>query len=281
MKKIDIIIPIHNQIDNIPRILHGLESQTQSFSTVWFIFDRTKMLDQDKIDELTKSLEFSCEFIEFNPTNNNPIRQNGFFAGAARNFGISEAMKYGSDIIIMIDGDCVPQRDLVKGHYEACKYDMPVLSCGRRREKSFKWRDRREYIPELHNVGFFVKDVIINDAKYLMECSVVWSCNIAMNRSAIRGILNLNSKYYGVMDVFHPSFDGGWGGEDSFLGVEAWIAKIFILVNATASVEHIDHPQLNTENQIEHKKLFDSMVSDIRTKTSLTPPDLKFFSTCH
>lgn len=276
--KIDVVIPIHNQINNISRILDGLHEQNMSCSDVWFVFDRTPMLSEEMIDDINRKYGFMCHFIEFTPPTN-ALRSDGFFAGAARNAGIIESLGSGSDIIVMIDGDCVPQKDLIKGHYEACKLNIPVLSCGRRREKSTKWKDRREYMPHLYNAGFFVKDLIINDSTFLTDCSVVWSCNIAMNRIAIRRIINLNLRYYGVSNVFHPSFDGGWGGEDSFLGVEAWIAKIFILVNSTASVEHIDHPKVSTQNEFEHKKLFDSMVKDIRLKTSLSPLDLKFFST--
>jgi hypothetical protein len=181
----------------------------------------------------------------------------------------------------MIDGDCIPQRDLVKGHVEACKLDIPVLSCGRRREKAIKWRDRRETMPHTHNAGFFIKDLIINDVSFITNHLVVWSCNIAMNRSALKRIYNFNLKYYGFNGIFHPAFDGKWGREDSFLGVEAWFTRIFILVNSTASIEHIDHRKQSMLVEVEKNKFFDEMLNDIRLKTSLSPLNLKFFSDSH
>ncbi len=271
--KIDVVIPIHGQTANIDKIFAGLRTQTIKPNIVHLVMDRTDPVPDSRF----ANCEFDVEQIQFYPRANSK-RSDGFHAGDARNHGISAAIEADADVVVMIDGDCVPQPRLIEGHAMACARNIPVLSCGRRREKKYGWKDQRELMSDLTNIGFFSREIIINDPELLRKCMVVWSCNIAMNINAIVRMEEFNRKYYGVSEVFSSAFDGGWGGEDSFLGVEAWMNRTFIVMNHIASVEHIDHPRLPDSIAISHKKLFESMVDDIRKKTFATPLNLDFFS---
>ena len=53
----------------------------------------------------------------------------------------------------------------------------------------------------------------------------------------------LNKKYFGRAEVFSNEFTGTWGGEDSFIGIQAHMCKIFITVvtNEKSGIRHIDH----------------------------------------
>lgn len=270
---VDVVIPIHKQIGNIDKIFAGLNQQTTKPNNVHLILDRTELVS----DSQFANCEFNVLQTKFYPREN-PARHDGFHAGDARNIGIDIAIEGGADIVVMIDGDCVPQPRLIEGHVIACNRSIPILSCGRRREKKYGWKDQRELIADLTNIGFFSREIIINDPELLRKCMVVWSCNIAMNQSAIIRMKEFNRKYYTKPEVFSSAFDGGWGGEDSFLGVEAWMNRTFIVANHIASVEHIDHPRISDSIAIEHKKLFESMLNDIRKKTVLKPLDLDFFT---
>ena len=270
---IDVVIPIHNQTGNIDKILTGLKQQTLKPNAVHLIMDRTEPVP----DSQFANCEFEVTQTSFYPGESQK-RHEGFHAGSARNVGIDISLERGVDVIVMIDGDCVPQSRLIEGHALMCGRSIPVLSCGRRREKKYGWKDQREMMSDLTNAGFFSREIIINDPELLRKCLVVWSCNIAMNVKAVVRTKEFNRKYYGVPEVFSSAFDGGWGGEDSFLGIEAWMSRTFIAVNHIASVEHIDHPRIPDDIAIKHKKLFESMLDDIRKKSFAIPLGLDFFT---
>ena len=278
-----VLIPITNtQIGNIGMIISAMNMQTMLPGAIVFVFDR--------VDPIDVSQYSSCEYRVYGirsdiPTNKSPKYRDGdIYAGHTRNTGIefiaSTIPEYSA--IILIDGDCIPQPELIESHKYISYYsDLPILSCGKRREEDYKWRDRREINNRLRSIGMFTRDIIINDASLIKDGLIVWSCNIAMNRRCIELISHMNKTYYGTYEVFNSNFNGGWGGEDSFLGVMAHVCRVFIHVVAKGGVEHIYHPPTSPEMASESYEFFKQMVDAFKLKLVNNPPPIRLFSAIH
>lgn len=227
------------------------------------------------IEEITKINSTITEFdIKLSVVDTVPNAGNVFRAGSIRNMGLNNAINDNCDIFIFIDGDCVPQIDLVKSHVETCNTQLPVLSVGRRRESKYRWMDQREVDSNMTHLGLFSrKNTIVNNPDLLRNCLIVWSCNIAINKNAVKLIKKFNKTYYNKEELFNSAFDGKWGGEDSFLGITAWYCRVFITMvgNLKSGVEHIDHIRPETIYNANHKQFFDSQCDMLRKKTTITP----------
>lgn len=277
-----IVIVLHKQTQNICKILKSLDVQTHQVFIAYLVFDRASddplfNKDQLELEISSLNLKFKTNIITPDAPTLTKRSSSNFFAGYCRNVGIDAAINDGADIVTMIDGDCLPQQNLLLNHTEQCKYKIPILSCGKRREHKYGWKDRRECDSGIINYGLFRKNTIINDSELLKQCIIVWSCNIAINIDAINRIKKFNEMYYGRSEVFCSDFNGEWGGEDSFLGIQAWICRVIITTTPGSAIEHIDHPP-HYSNALDHKTFFDNMVSDIRTKTFMKPVLLDFFT---
>lgn len=295
--KIGLIIPLYKQSKNWEKIVAGLRRQSVKPDCVYLMVDRPHEdnglegvkngLDSDRWNAIEEIVKINSTITEFTvnmtviDTVPNTIQLDSnhvFMAGYIRNLGISKALNDGCDVFIFIDGDCVPQADLIKSHVTACDTILPVLSVGRRRESKYRWLDQREMDSKLVHYRLFERNgTVINNPEMLKNCLIVWSCNIALNRSAIKLIYRFNSKYYNYEELFNSAFNGKWGGEDGFLGITAWYCKIFITTigNLKSGVEHIDHPRPDTVYNANHKSFFDYQCDIIRKKTIITPITLE------
>jgi hypothetical protein len=101
-----------------------------------------------------------------------------------------------------------------------------------------------------------------------------------MSLKAIKILKKFNSKYYNRDEVFCSEFLGKWGGEDGFLGIQAYYCKIFMsTVGEIASgIEHIDHPRPDDKYNLSHMTYFKEQCEKIRKKVTLNPLTLDFFS---
>lgn len=278
-----VLIPITTtQIGNIGMIISAMNMQTTLPGAIVFVFDRVDPIDLTKYS----NCEYSVYGIRSDiPGSDSPkYREGDIYAGHTRNTGInfiaSVIPEYAG--IILIDGDCIPQPELIDSHKYILDYnDLPILSCGKRREENYRWRDRRETNHRLRSIGIFNRDIIINDVSLLKDALIVWSCNIAMNRRCIKLISDMNKKYYGRYELFNSNFNGGCGGEDSFLGVMAHVCRIFIHVVAKGGVEHIYHPPTPPDKANESYEFFKSMMDAFKVKIVNNPPSIDLFSAIH
>lgn len=274
-----LIIPIYKQYENIDKIIKGIESQTRKPDCIYIVLDRPTIEEQELVSNKLSSSSIISKFLinQENPTS----KDDAFLAGFVRNIGIREAIRDNCELFIFIDGDCVPQNKLVEGHLKKCDYELPVLSVGRRRESIYRWVDRREHIAELSHLGLFQGNgVIVSNPELLKQYLIVWSCNIAMNRLAIDLIKKLNIKLFGRNEVFSSDFNGSWGGEDSYLGIQAYHCRIFITTvgEKTSGILHIDHPRPSDKYDPNHKKFLETQIEILRKKLKLSPLELSFFS---
>lgn len=276
-KKIIVIVPISiTQHSHVELILKGFDSQTLQINDIVFSFDRAGVLPDVHKAQATR--QYKVHFIR-SEVPEVAHRNEGSFAGATRNTAISYLDDNGIDydMLVMIDGDCIPQPELVEGHYQACSLDIPVLSCGKRREKPYGWHDRRETIKELKNINIFRKDVIVNDFSLMKSSLISWGCNLAMNKRAVQLVRKLNNDYFNENTLYNSMFNGGWGGEDTFMGMQAWVTKVFIHVPCLGAVEHIDHPPASSEVVNNQMRVLDSAYATLKIKLIAKPLPISFF----
>lgn len=275
---IALIIPIHNQDSNIERIYKGILNQTQLPDNVYFVFDRCKC--SDELSLLLSNNIIRVSIIELNDVPKSD-RNGDFYAGYARNEGLKHAIIDGNEKFVFIDGDCVPQTNLIESHNNSLIQSMPVISVARRREKEYRWLDRRETISDLVNVGFFGKNgLVINNPDLIKNALVTWTCNLGINIFAVRLIQKFNLRYYNENVLFNSLFNGQWGGEDTFLGIEAWYCKVIITTigHKSAGIEHIPHLRPDNAYSIKSKEFIDECINNLRKKLVIQPLDINFFN---
>ena len=249
----------------------ALESQSESPDIIYVAMDRPS---NDDVEFIKKSIQFSkTKYIVMDlqdiPTYVGKPQvipdSQLFLTGHRRNQCIDLALSEGCECIIMIDGDCIPEVDLIKDHKALNAVHYPNITNGRRREEKYEWKDQREVDPKMRGADLFARGngYVIHNPDLLRSCSVTWSCNLSINIHAIRIIKKFNKEYYGRDEVFSGEFLGRWGGEDSFLGIQAIVCKIFItmMTSDLSGIRHIDHPR--PDNKYSDKAFSDHLVKEI------------------
>lgn len=222
---------------------------------IYVMMDRQSAIDFKFIKEATSDDSLRNNFKVFNMTDvpefvgrpNHLPEQDLFLTGYRRNQAIEIATQDGCETFIFIDGDCLPQSDLIEAHGRVNARGLPNLSVGRRREEKHGWKDQREVSPNTMGFRLFdrVNENVITDLSLLTSSTITWSCNMSMNIQAVNRLKKFNKKYYGREDVFHSDFLGTWGGEDGFIGIESYYCKINITVlnDKKSGIKHIEHPR--------------------------------------
>lgn len=200
----------------------------------------------------------------------------GFMAGYCRDIGIRHALQDGADAVLMVDEDCIPQRDIVAAHSKAVSRSLPVISIGRRLESGLGWKDPREVGDAGNWHVFSSRGSIVQNVTWVKNCLATWTCNLCMNRQAIGIVHRAMARICREERVFHPAFDGHWGGEDSYLGYLAWAYRItmaYLPMGANA-VKHMDHPRPEPEYGKGFRKTLEEQVEYLRKFTVANPVTL-------
>ena len=286
MNKIALIIPSRDQEEYWDKILKGIALQTRQPDKVYILLDRPT---DEVMDKASKCIHTNVNFYKFVPVTEKPKYIGNppkdkykelFLTPYIRNLGIEMAIKDGYDTFIFIDGDCIPQNKLIESHLRKLRLHLPILTVGRRRELMYRWMDRREYVPELSHLNLFQeKGTLINSPDLLKQSLIVWSCNIGMNLLSINMLKNFNRFYYDRAEVFSSEFNGSWGGEDAFLGIQAYYTRLYIstIGEKASGIEHINHPRPDDKYNIDHMNFLNKQIDILRKKVRIRPLDLKFF----
>ena len=250
--KTALIIPMHKQSQYWLRMQTALESLSVLPDIIYLMMDRPSR--KEVLDVKThiskpalKNNYILCDvqdIPEYVGRPNHTPEQSLFLTGDRRNRAIEYAIAEGCDSFVFIDGDCVPQEDLIKSHQTLHNSNIAVMSIGRRREEKHGWKDQREISESLSQYSLFKSATQVITSDYLMTSSAIaWSCNMGLNLKAVNRLKSLNKKYYDRSDVFHINFLGTWGGEDGFIGMQAYISKICIVVigDMKSGIKHIEH----------------------------------------
>lgn len=151
-------------------------------------------------EEWNKAFSFSTENIIFTKFERT---ESGFFAGANRNNGLKVAMEKfpNATHYFFFDGDRVPDNLDVK-YIEQLLLSYDADCCLFTCEDGDNRAIRRTDIPHgMVDTGCMVSDF--------------YSCGFIISRKACEKILNINNG-----NLFHPNFNGIWGEEDKFLGIQ-------------------------------------------------------------
>lgn len=285
-KQNSLIIPLYNQADNFHKIVEGIEKQTVLPDMVLVVLDRPSQDDRDRVMQIIDDSTYSELFDVFEPETPSNITRTSdgelFLTPYIRNEGIKYVDRCGySDVIFFVDGDCIPQPTFIESHLKVCSRRNPVISIGRRRESQYKWNDRREHQPDLSQLKLFRNgNYVINDPAMLIQGIVLWSCNMALNKGALDRLYRFNMRYYQVQsEAFLGAFTGAWGGEDTFMGIEAWHCRIMMVMvgSKSAGVTHIDHPRPSDIYNVSHMKFVETQRQLLRKKIKLNPLPVEFF----
>ena len=250
-----LIILVHKQTKYWLKIMSGVEKQTIIPKFVYLVLDRPTEEEYNYIKNCCKSENVRNKYKIFNlqldnipeyiGRPNNLPNYDLFLSGYNRNFAINKAIEDGCDTFIFIDGDCIPEENLIKTHIDMSSIGIPTITCGKRKEKKYNWRDQRDVDKKMKALDLFGHEngFVIQNQDLLFSSSIIWTCNTSINLPAIKLIKKLNKRYYGREEVFNSDFLGTWGGEDSFLGIQAHVCKIFINVinDEQTGIRHIEH----------------------------------------
>ena len=163
-----------------------------------------------------------------------------FLAGHVRNVAISYMIEKGYDAVVFIDGDCIPEPDLIKSHIELLSAEGPRVSVGQRKEAIFHWKDQRTQDFSFTKV-FNDTPTEITRESFFVDSGVVWTCNFGLNRAAVDMLKDLNRTLYGRDEAFSSDFAGTWGGEDGFIGMECFYGGIPVFAMSNCGNDGIRH----------------------------------------
>ena len=152
-----------------------------------------------------------------------------FLTGHVRNCAVDYIEKHQEiDAVVFIDGDCIPEPDLVKSHMAVLDCADPKVSVGKRKEAMFNWKDQRETEDALANIFYDVPNEVLSEGMFV-DSGVVWTCNFGMNKAALGYLKQLNCTLYGREETFCSEFLGTWGGEDGFIGIECYYTGVPVI----------------------------------------------------
>jgi len=223
-----VIVPSHNQAKHIQDIVTAYEGQTVKPDLLLFVLDRCSDNSAQILLNIKSSL--NLEFIE---------KQHGsnFSAGMTRDVGIEYIEKYDYDFVIFTDGDCIPNEFVVEEHIRNLKRTSKhAVSCGKRmyQLESGEWIDDGR-----NQMDVFTSNGRVHLNRFFVTHMIVtYSCNLAFNKAAIKICKDVNIKLKGGNRVFNSIFDGGWGGEDDFIGYCIYMTGGYIITCSNESMVH-------------------------------------------
>lgn len=175
-----------------------------------------------------------------------------FLTGHVRNCAVDYIIKHGGiDAVVFIDGDCIPEPDLIKSHMAVLDSKEPKVSVGKRKEAMYNWQDQRDTAESSCGIFHDVPTEVLYEAMFV-DSGVVWTCNFGMNVAALGYLRQLNATLYGREETFSSEFLGTWGGEDGFIGLECYYTgvPVIALENGNNGIRHKYH--LRNEDKYNH-----------------------------
>lgn len=230
-----LIIPERHQSAHIAHMVSAINAMTPNPDFTVIIMDRETYRERSVILSAVKSLKCRHSVIRNDSDDGYMGRppmhfgQDVFMTGHCRELGIAAAVPEGCDRFIFADGDCIPQCNLIPVHLEAIDTADPVICAGKRVEAIWNMDDQRCVSKQNRVAGMFDGPVgtISSDAP-MVDSGVIWTCDFSMNAVAVDAIRRVNRECYGRDEVFSSLFSGTWGGEDGFLGLEAYYSGVTV-----------------------------------------------------
>lgn len=281
---ISVIVPVHNQENNMLRVVHGYLKQSLMPTYLVFVLDRCTDSSKQILELFTDEfagLGTTLVILETDPN------QSGFGAGRTRDHGVEWVLSNTeTGCFVFTDGDCIPHPLLVEKHkaaqfipteLEGHESNDAVVVCGAR----FDRMPDNSLVPDPRLVSCYNTDMVFLDGfnRYVFNPIVVenswacWSCNMSLNYSAVLLTRKINKKLTGLERVFCSVFDGNWGGEDGFVALTLFrTGNHVVMMNPLIYVTHIWHERTRENNS--HLYLVDAMDQSLRTLLARDLPEL-------
>ena len=220
-----VVIPVYNGAERLGRVLDGMERQTRPA-------DEIVVADDGSDEDITAVVE---QFSDL-PVRYERQQHDGFGAGRARNLG---ARSSASDVILFVDGDCIPHSGLVEEHLAWHRKSLNVVVVGNRYHVDETHMPTvpgdaslSEIAREIPDDGapddwrrlFYSKNRWLRTADDAFRAFV--TSNVSVTRSAFEAV-------GGFAEHFKA-----WGGEDTELGWRLWNRGATFAVAPKAIVFH-------------------------------------------
>ena len=174
-----------------------------------------------------------------------------FLTGHVREVAIDYMLQNGYEAIVFIDGDCLPEPDLIKDHQSILGVaGGAAVTIGQRKEYMHGWVDQRMTSKSKMSIFFNEPKQVTNEG-YFVDSGVVWTCNFGMNLDAVIHLRRLNNMLYDRNETFHSDFLGTWGGEDGFIGMECFYTgvPVYALPIGQNGIKHQYHDRRSAKYQ--------------------------------
>lgn len=244
-----LVIPSKGQTQYLPELVAHIEKLAAKPTDIWIYLDRPTGRERVETmrylkDHPSITLKVNTGMPEYVGHPQMNAGEEYFLAGHVRNIAIEYAYANEYDSVIFIDGDCMPEPDLISGHNELLDADTPRITIGKRKEIKWGLDDQRVASPSsLIRIFGPNGGKRITSEFYFVDSGVVWTCNFGINRKGIERLYEMNTQLYGRREVFSSEFSGTWGGEDGFLGLECLYGNIgvYSLKDGTNGIIHKEH----------------------------------------
>ena len=227
-------IPAKGQNKYIEEMVSAIDAMSVKPFHVLYMADRPS--PAERIEAL--KLIGKSSLVEYYPISSKPsyvgrpqmvVGADWFLTGNVRNQAVAYIEAHPEiDAVVFIDGDCIPETDLIKAHMEQLDRPDPCVSVGQRKEAMYSWQDQRMTAESDCHIFKEVPTEVDSEGMFV-DSGVVWTCNFGMNRAALASLKQLNNTLYGRAETFFSDFLGTWGGEDGFIGLECFYTKIPVI----------------------------------------------------
>lgn len=244
---IAVVIPVFNRTRSLLRTLSGLAEQSHgTFETI--------VADDGSTDDVAGAVANLAPNLDVRVLSQD---HDGFGAGRARNMGAAASE---ADVVVFIDADCVPHRDLIKHHLFWHQRAANVVVAGTRinhedgdeSTPAPGW-DGLEQAPGRMPADW--RRLIYRRSKLLTIGDDGYRAGVSSNLSVRRDRLEAVG---GFSDVFRT-----WGGEDTELSWRLWNSGMFVVPENRAIVYHQrDEDELGDTGRAEARRRAVELMAD-------------------
>lgn len=217
---------IHNQEKNLAQLLESYSLQSIKPGTFIFVLDRCSDNSESIIREFSNS---------FNAVIIKNLNGSDFMAGYCRDLAYS---KFPNLPAIFLDGDCIPSPDLFSEFSKEFFRNSNGIVLGSRKLESLTGEiqeDNRVRLPWLKGRIFNEHNTSISNTFFAKPGMLTWSCCLGITPFAANLISNINKTLTGNRRLFSSTFDGNYGGEDTFVGM---ISMLYNIPISSISTNH-------------------------------------------
>lgn len=227
-----VIVPVGEDVERLRWCLQGLEAQSDPDFGVVIALDSKGGGSDDALWKRFTSWYFPASG-RAAILAHLPPEPGSYRPSATRNIGAAAAIERGADLLIFLDGDCIPDPDFVAAHKAAYDAWPDDLSFGFRRHLP------ESFLLELETVtdAEMLRHAVMEPRQHcLPETPTAWdvfSCN-----------MSVQSSVFAQLNGFDNEYDGAWGGEDTDFAARFVAAKVPCMDLSPLQggyVTHVDH----------------------------------------